>query len=117
MSLLELGPLWITRQKSQRLIPRKPKRWQDTPHHSLSLQLSSAARFRAGLRGGNDERCRRSQENICRAAGGHKVRSHSPHGQPAPLGGRAASRHGVNRVQESRQAPVISEALIWPGRQ
>lgn len=46
-----------------------------------SLQLSSAAHFRAGLCGGNDERCRWLQENICRAGGDRTwgtVRSRSP---------------------------------------
>lgn len=46
---------------------------------------------------------------------GHKVRSHLPHGQPAMLEGRAASRHRVTPAPE-RQAPVINEALIWQDR-
>lgn len=46
---------------------------------------------------------------------GHKVRSHSPHGQPAMLEGRAASRHRVTPAPE-RQAPVINEAQIWQDR-
>lgn len=46
---------------------------------------------------------------------GNKVRSHLPHGQPAMLGGRAASRHRVTPAPE-RQAPVINEALIWQAR-